>query len=151
MTSTRSTLRLWRAACRATLVWLLSAASAHAAVPARCAVQSALARAARAAVLEPAKGPAARSPKKVRPLRKAKCQARVSAHVLLPRIGHAVARRPLAGAIVQGDEAPAAHDAARDSLVPSFSSLGFISLGVDATPSSRPFSPQSPRGPPLSA
>jgi len=152
MIATRSTLRLWRPASRATLVWLLSAASAHAAVPARCAAQSAIARLARAAVLEPAKRPsAAHSPKKLKPLRKAKCQARVSANVLLPRIGHPVARRPLAGAIVQGDEAPAAHDAARDSLLPSLSSLGFISLGGDATPSSRPFSPQSPRGPPLSA
>jgi hypothetical protein len=146
MIPTRLTLCLWRAASRATLVWLLSAASAQAAVPARCAGRSALAVA--SVKLSDA---AARPLKKVRPLRKAKCRARVSANVLVPRLGHAVARRPLAGAIVQGDEAPAAHDDARDSLVPSFSSLGFISPGGDASPSSRSFSPQSPRGPPLSA
>ena len=147
MISTRSTLRPWRAASRVTLVWLLLAASAHAAVPARCAaVRSGLATAS----LKLSDAPA-QPPKKVRPLRKAKCRARVSANVLVPRIGHAAARRPLAGAIVQGDEAPAAHDDAGDSLVPSFSSLGFIAAGGDASPSSRPFSPQSPRGPPPSA
>lgn len=151
MIRTRSTLRLWTTASRVTLVWLLSAASAHAAVPARCAVRSALATASTrlsTAAAQPLTK--AQPPKQLRPLRKAKCQARVSANVLVPRLGHAVARRPLAGAIVQGDEAPA-HDDARDSLVPSFSSLGFIAPGGDGSPSSRPFSPQSPRGPPLSA
>jgi hypothetical protein len=54
------------------------------------------------------------------------------------------------GTLIQND-APAARVDAGDQLVPSLRSLGVLSGAVDMRPSSRTFSPRSPRGPPVAA
>jgi len=52
--------------------------------------------------------------------------------------------------LIQND-APAARVDAGDRLTPSLRSLGVLSGVVDMRPSSRTFSPRSPRGPPVAA
>jgi len=139
--------RLLKLACRVTLVWLLAAAPAFAALPARCVARSAHAIAA----IKLSTAPPPRTSKRTRPLRKVKCRPRLSANDLVPRVGRAIVHRPGGVAIVQNDETPAAHAASGDDLLPSFCELGIVSGSGDEPPSSRPFSPQSPRGPPLPA
>ena len=141
-----STHRVLRLACRVTLLWLMSATSAFAALPARCAARSAHAIASIKLSTAPP-----RTPKRARPLRRVKCRPRLSANDLVPRVRRAIVHRPGGVAIVQNDETPAAHAASGDDLDPSFCALGIVSGGGDEPPSSRPFSPQSPRGPPLPA
>jgi hypothetical protein len=146
MPASTSPLRLLSVASRVTLLWLMSAASAHAALPGLCA-----ARAGQAAAAVKLSTAPAHTTKPARPLRKVRCRPRLSANDLVPRAGRAIVHRPGAAAIVQNNEAPAAHGTSGDALAPSFCSFGVISGGGDVPPSSRPFSPQSPRGPPLTA
>jgi len=67
------------------------------------------------------------------------------------RVVHApVVHRQGDATMIQND-APAARVDAGDRLTPSLRSLGVLSGAVDMRPSSRTFSPRSPRGPPVAA
>jgi len=145
MRSFTSPLGLLRVASRVSLLWLLAAACADVTMDGRGAVVAA-ARAGERLTLTPSAAAAhAHRPRKPR-----RPRVRISATDLVPRAGHRVARQPGAGVVVQDDDPPAAHDTSLDSLAPSFCSIGIVASGGSAHAPSRPFSPQSPRGPPLS-
>ena len=139
--------RVLRAAGSVMLLWMLPAAVADAAPTLRRSVAG------------PVCDAQALTPKKQRrlprsfggPLKAAKRRAVTVSTDRTARLAHA--RRvhlPGDGAIIQND-APPAHVDSVDRLVPSLRSLGVFSGAIVMRPSSRTFSPRSPRGPPFAA
>jgi hypothetical protein len=148
MRSFTSPLRLLSVVSRFSLLWLLAAACADV-PPDGCGAALTPAHAGeRVTPTQPASGVAhARRPRKPR-----RPRVRLAVTDLLPRVGHLVIRHPGAGVVVQDDDPPAAHDARPGCLAPSFCSIGVVVAGgAGADAPSRPFSPQSPRGPPPAA
>jgi hypothetical protein len=146
MPSLTSSLRLLSAAARVALLWLLAAGCADAA-PADPPVVASAARVGEGATTA---APATTSERRRAERRKARRRPKLSTHDFVPRIGHAIAVRPVAAAVVQDDDAPAAQDAGADRGAPGFCPIGIVS-GGRLHPRSRRFSPQPPRGPPATA
>jgi len=144
MRSFTSPLGLLRVASRVSLLWLLAAACADVTMDGRGAVVAATRAGERLTLTPSAAAAHAHRPRKARQPR-----VRIAAADLLPRLGRRVVRQPGAGVVVQDDDPPAAHDATLDGLAPAFCSIGVIAAGGSVHAPSRPFSPQSPRGPPL--
>ena len=146
MRSFTSPLDLLRVASRISLLWLLAAACADVTVNGRGAPLAATRGGERVTLTPVAAGAHAHRPRKPR-----RPRVRIIATDLVPRVGHGVVRQPVAGVAVQDDDPPAAHDTTRDRLAPSFCPIGVVAGGAGGHPPSRPFSPQSPRGPPHAA
>ena len=146
MRSFTSPLDLLRVASRISLLWLLAAACADVTVGGRGAPLAATHGGERVTPTPAATAAHAHRPRKPR-----RPRVRIAATDLVPRVGHGGVRQPVAGVVVQDDDPPAAHDATLDGLAPSFCSFGVVAdRGSDQAPN-RPFSPQSPRGPPHAA
>jgi len=146
MRSFTSPLGLLRVASRVSLLWLLAAACANVTVNGRGPALASARDGERVTLTPSAAAAHAHRPRKPRQPR-----VRIAATDLVPRAGHGVVRQPGAGVVVQDDDPPAAHDATLDCLAPSFCSIGVVASGGGIHASTRPFSPQSPRAPPLAA
>ena len=140
-----SSVRVLRVAGSVMLLWLFSAAVADAAPTPRRGVAGPMCDAQTLTLKR-------RLPKSFGgPLKATKRRAVTVSTDTTARVGRArVVHRQADGAIIQND-APAARVDAGDRLVPSLRSLGVLSGAVDMRPSSRAFSPRSPRGPPFAA
>ena len=146
MRSFTSPLDLLRVASRISLLWLLAAACADVTVGGRGAPLAATHGGERVTPT-----PAATAAHAHRRGNRAGRASGSRRPISVPRVGHGVVRQPVAGVVVQDDDPPAAHHATLDGLAPSFCSFGVVAdRGGDQAPN-RPFSPQSPRGPPHAA
>jgi hypothetical protein len=138
--------RLLSVASHIWLLWLLSVACADASFADRPMAAGTGRVSGGAPLASPGRTPGRVRSAQSKPRRRPK----LSTRDFVPRIGHAVASRPVTGPAVQDEDPPAAHDVAAERLSPCFCSLGFVPARR-LQPRTRPLLPQPPRGPPPAA